>query len=984
VRQVIRNCGFVWALHFAVRCAGAESAPDFTKEVAPIFAKYCSGCHNDTDLEGQLSMASFAKLQKGGERGAVIVPGRADASLMIRMLTGEIEPKMPPDDKPRPTEAEIDVLRAWIDAGAKGPDGVESEFPELSTPKIAAGGNVSPSITSIAISPDGKRLALGRYRRVELVDPATLQVVAVTKDLPGKVNNVRYSRKGSLFVAASGVPGLYGAAMICKAADGAIASQIKGHRDTLYDARISPDGSLLATCSYDRQLSIWDVSTGKLLRTLSGHNGAIFELAFSPDGAVLASASADATVKLWSMKTGERLDTLGQPEGEQSTVAFSPDGNWIVAGGADRQTRMWEFVSRERPQINPLKFSRTAHESSIVRLAFSPDGAKLVTASEGRELVLWDAATLTPIDRYEGQPDVVTGIAFAPDSRNFYVARIDGSWQQYAVAKGDNAIVAGNNEATFPGTSTVAMDEPQKSEKAEQEPNDSPATANQIEINSVISGVVAASAKDAKSEDANLDADFFRFHATKGEQLVLETNADRMKPKSPLDSKLEVLDAGGRPIPRVVLQAVRPSYFTFRGHNSTDRQDMRLHGSADMEFREYVYANGEVMRLWLNPRGPDSGWLVYPGVSGERFTYFGSTAITHPLNEPCYIVEPHRPDEKLIPNGLPQYTLYYENDDDGWRRLGNDSRVAFTAPADGDYLARVTDVRGQGGEAYKYQLTVRPARPDFTVKLTAKDLNVNAGSGKEFTVAATRKDEFAGPIHIDIKGLPPGFHVTTPLVIEADQTTAFATLTADAEAPAPTEENAKRTRLTASAMIGGKKIKKKPIDLGEIKLAGPPKIIVRVLPAPGRGLAQERGLAPFAESSEQKGPVPLATSSSAQNSQSTELVISPGQTIPAIVRVERNGYDGEVKFGTELAGRNLPHGVYVDNIGLNGVTLLKGETERTFFLTARKWVPDQTRQFHLRAEEEGNQTSWPVTLRVRSRPLAGSPAPNVSASSDAK
>ena len=92
-----------------------------------------------------------------------------------------------------------------------------------------------------------------------------------------------------------------------------------------------------------------------------------------------------------------------------------------------------------------------------------------------------------------------------------------------------------------------------------------------------------------------------------------------------------------------------------------------------------------------------------------------------------YVVEPHRPGENIIPNGLPVYTLYYENDDDGWRMLGADSRVAFTAPADGDYLVRVSDVRGMGGDDYKYQLTVRPSRPDFEVKMTAKDLTINAG-----------------------------------------------------------------------------------------------------------------------------------------------------------------------------------------------------------------------------------------------------------------
>ena len=115
-------------------------------------------------------------------------------------------------------------------------------------------------------------------------------------------------------------------------------------------------------------------------------------------------------------------------------------GSWPAArigkcgcGGCFRATR---------PQINPLIFSRTAHESSIVELAFSPDGSKLVTASEGRELMLWDAEQLTPIHRYEQQPDVVTGIAFEPDGEGFYVARIDGSWQRYAIATGDEDDVA--------------------------------------------------------------------------------------------------------------------------------------------------------------------------------------------------------------------------------------------------------------------------------------------------------------------------------------------------------------------------------------------------------------------------------------------------------------------------------------------------------------------------------------------------------------
>ena len=942
-----------------VQCAAAEpKSPDFTKDVSPIFAKYCSGCHNDNDFEGELSLVSFAKLQKGGEKGAVVVPNRADASLMIRMLTREVEPAMPPKDSPQPTDAQINVLRAWIDAGAKGPDGAQSDYPELSTPKIKPAAGVHEYLTSFALSPDGKQIALGRYRHVELVDPATRKVVVKTKDLPGKVNNISYSGDGKTFVAASGIPGLYGVATICKSSDGAIVSQFKGHKDTLYDACFSPDGKLLATCSYDRAINLWSIDTGKLVRTLTGHNGAVYDIAFSKNGSILASASADATIKLWSVKTGERLDTLGQPESEQCTVAFTPDDSAVVAGGADRQLRLWQLVSRERPEINPLKISRTAHDSSIVKLAFSPNGARLVSASEGRELVLWDVASLTQIHRFEQQSDVVTGISFEPGGDGFYVSRIDGSWKHYGLPQDDSKNLV-NTEKPSAAAETAKMDDKaSRTELKEHEPNNSPAAANAISANSMTSGVISATTKGAEA-----DVDMFRFHAKKGEHLVVEIVAAR--DKSPLDSKLEILDAAGKPIPRVVLQAVRTSYFTFRGHNSSARDDFRLHGAADMEFNEYLYANGEVMKLWMNPRGPDSGFLVYPGYSGDRFTYFGTTGITHALNETCYIVEPHRPDEKLIPNGLPQYTLYYENDDDERRSFGNDSRIAFTAPTAGEYLVRVSDVRGLGGDDYKYQLIVRPPRPDFTVRMTEKDRNVNQGSGKEFTAVVTRTDEFDGEIKIEFTGLPPGFHVSSPLTIQAGQTTAYGVLSADADAPATTPENSKKTQVIASAMVNGKLVKRKPLDFGEIKLAEQPKLLIRVLPD-SRG-----GSKATAVEDSSKGPV--------------ELFIEPGQTIAATVKLERNGFDGEVKFGTEFAGRNLPHGVYVDNIGLNGVTLLKGETERTFFLTARKWVPEQTRLFHLRAAEEGGQTSLPVILHVRKGSAAPSPASNsVAASPDAQ
>ncbi len=941
----MRRLNFIaWAvlatLHGGINNAARATPPEFARDVAPIFAKYCAGCHNGDERESDLSLESFAELQKGGDRGAVVVPGRADASLLIRVLTGEVDPSMPPEDNPRPTEKEIGVLREWIDSGAAGPDGAEPVFPELATPAIAPQAHVRSYVTSLALAPDGKVVAVGGYRRVDLAAAANGEIVATVEPLPGKVNSIAYARDGAVFVAASGVAGLYGTATICRAADGAIVSQIKGHRDAIYDAEFSADGRLLVTCSYDRQVMLWDVAAGELVKTLSGHHGAVFELAFSPDGSLLASASADGTVKIWHLATGQRLDTLGQPEGEQHAVAISPDGRWLAAGGADRQLRMWQLVSRDRPEINPLKFARAGHESPNVEIAFSPDGSKLLSAAEGGDVILWDAATLMPLHRYEQQPDVVTGVAFDSSGSGCYVARLDGSWQRYPVEAHQNGTVTSASGQEVVAAPAVPETNSAPLEVAEQEPNDSAAAANAISAMAKVSGVIAA-----PEASRGPDVDLYRIQGRAGQQFVLEIDAARQK--SPLDSRLEVLDAAGSAIPRVVLQAVRKSYFTFRGLDSAQIGDFRLHGWQDMELNEFLFASGEVAKLWMYPRGPDSGFIVYPGVGGSRYTYFGTTALAHAQNEPCYVVEAHPPGTELVSNGLPQYTVYYENDDDGWRRFGADSRLTFTAPADGDYLVRVSDVRGWGGDDYRYALTIRAPRPDFQIKVTATDLTINAGSGKEFSVEADRMDEFDGDIHVDVSGLPPGFHVSSPLIIQSGQTTVYGTIAADADAPAPTAENSKLTKVTASALVNGKQIEKEPVDLGELKLAERPKLLVQVIST--------------ANSPDASAEV------SGSGRDALELVIAPGETIAAVVKVERDGFNGEISFGEEHSGRNLPHGVYVDNIGLNGLTLLEGESERTFFITAAKWVPETSRPFHLRANVEGNQTSWPVSLHVRGR-----------------
>ncbi|GAB5517352.1 WD40 repeat domain-containing protein [Rhodopirellula baltica] len=908
-------------LLLAVCCSSMNAhAVDFVEDVAPILQTYCTGCHAEDDAQGGLAMDTHAALLSGGDSGLALTPGVVSSSRMFLMASGKLEPVMPPDDMEGPSEEELAILADWIEQGAQGPDGEMPIRRDLKTPKIVTSADANLPVTAIARSNDGAWQATAKFGAITLVNVASGESKEVANPW-GKVNSLQFSGDGTQLLAASGLTGGYGQATLFHVADGSVLKELVGHRDVLYAAVFSPDGKRIATAGYDRKILIWDTSTGEVVQELLGHNGAIFGLAFSPDGTLLISACADETVKVWEVATGQRLDTLSQPEGEVNRVLFSKDGRWMLAGGADNRLRVWKLVSKTEAAINPIVQTRFVDESPISGMALTPDGRGLVIVSEAGNAKVLRTDDWSVVGAMEPLGETPSDLFVSKDGTSVTIALMDGRVVERVVP----AINPRDSEPRRTTLEPVYLDLGPLVSLDESNLDFTDGVAD------VRRGCEVNGSLTTRGEQ-----DCYRFSARRGETWMIEADAT----SGDLDPKIVLLDEAGQPLLRTRLQAVRDTYFTFRGKNSGQVNDFRLFGWQEIGLNQYLYSSGEVTRTWRHPRGPDSGFDVYPG-AGNRHTYFGTTHTTHALGEPAYVVRELGLEEEPEPNGLPVFDVFYENDDDPSRVAGESSRLDFVAPRDGNFTVCVGDTRGHFDADFLYRLRIRPAAPSYSASIGKMNANLPPGAGRKIDLNVQRIDGFDGPITFELDELPSGWHSNFPVVVEANQYSAEGAIFVPSGTKPPAEPV--DLRVTATAEILDRRVER---DAGTIKgltVGAPPSVIPMIQPI-------DRNV---------------------PENEDWTLVIPRGTTVSARIVLRRgkdakgNVNNGEIRFGGEGSGHNASHGVYVDNIGLSGLLVLPDENERELFITADPVAALGKRSLFLISANDGGVASFPITIDVQ-------------------
>ncbi|HEX3051316.1 MAG TPA: cupin domain-containing protein [Aggregatilineaceae bacterium] len=275
------------------------------------------------------------------------------------------------------------------------------------------------TINRIALSPDGSMLVAAGSRGVWVYD---------TDDL---AQEPRHYYTGQSYSAAFSPDGsklaydVKGPVVICEAATGETILTIAGTR---YNESLafSPDGSQIVSGGHDFRIRVWDARTGEPLAVMRAR-GELMSLVFTPDGQQLISASNhDRNLHVWDVTSGETVQLLaGHTHQRLMGVAFSPVGHTLASVSYDGTVRLWDVAGWENTAV------LEGHTDWVMSVAYSPDGRLIASGSRDGTVRLWDATSGEPVAVLGSHAHWVIGVAFSPDGHTLYTACADGSLRRW-------------------------------------------------------------------------------------------------------------------------------------------------------------------------------------------------------------------------------------------------------------------------------------------------------------------------------------------------------------------------------------------------------------------------------------------------------------------------------------------------------------------------------------------------------------------------
>ncbi|MCS6894719.1 MAG: LysM peptidoglycan-binding domain-containing protein [Bacteroidia bacterium] len=245
--------------------------------------------------------------------------------------------------------------------------------------------------------------------------------------------------------------------------------QLIGHKNRVIYATFSPDGSKLATASWDKTIRIWDVQSRSSREVLKGHTHIVEKVFFSQDLKYLVSFSEDFSARVWDLYKGQSIAKLWGHKDNLTHVSLSADASLILTTSLDKTARLWRGTNGENIQTfnldseglygilsqdgkraaigtqlgslyiwlngttQPLRLQ--AHNGPITQIILSPDEQYILTLSEDGTAALW-TWNLKLISRLKGHTGALKAASFSPDGKKVVTSASDSTLRVWEIPSG--------------------------------------------------------------------------------------------------------------------------------------------------------------------------------------------------------------------------------------------------------------------------------------------------------------------------------------------------------------------------------------------------------------------------------------------------------------------------------------------------------------------------------------------------------------------